>query len=136
MSIEDHFQYNALFAEDHSASVDWHMRRLIITDVFLATSINSNSCTKLFSDVSPFILDSGATICNGVKMSNECNTFLNLFSCYVLCYEYSMIIGQILSKSGVTNHTSTNAKWEHCHSQNIHLHSSQYMALEVMYIKD
>jgi hypothetical protein len=63
MSAADHFEYEALFLEDHSASVDWHeRRRSVAADAFLAASINSNSHTKLSSDAGPFILDSGATI--------------------------------------------------------------------------
>jgi hypothetical protein len=63
MSAADHFEYDALFLEDHSASVDWRVRRKsVTTDAFLASSINSNSHTKLSSDTGPFILDSGATI--------------------------------------------------------------------------
>jgi hypothetical protein len=54
---------DALFLEDHSVSVDWHIRRRsVTTDTFLASSINSNSHTKLSSDVGPFILDLGTTI--------------------------------------------------------------------------
>jgi hypothetical protein len=63
MSPVDHFKYEALFLEDHSASVDWRERRKsVMADAFLAASINLKYHTKLSLDVGPFILNSGTTI--------------------------------------------------------------------------
>jgi hypothetical protein len=74
MSAVDHFEYEAVFLEDHSASVNWHKRRSVVADTFLAASINSNSHTKLSSDVGPFILNSGTTI----HISSDTSNFFEL----------------------------------------------------------
>ena len=63
MSAADRFEYDALFAEDHSALVDWYERRRDVSaDAFVASSINANTRTTLSARAGPFILDSGATI--------------------------------------------------------------------------
>jgi hypothetical protein len=63
MSDADRFEYDALFLEDHSASVDWHERRRTVSaGNCLVASINTNTRTALSADAGPFILDSGATI--------------------------------------------------------------------------
>src|ERR1700733_704016 len=63
MSDADCFEYDALFLEDHSASVDWHERRRTVSaGNCLVASINTNTRTALSADAGPFILDSGATI--------------------------------------------------------------------------
>jgi len=63
MMDADQFEYDALFLDRHSASVDWHERRRDVSaDGFLASSINTNPHTTLSPNTGPFILDSGATI--------------------------------------------------------------------------
>ena len=63
MSAADQSEYEALFIEEHLASVDWsERRRAVASDAFLASSPNYDSRSKLSSDAGPFILDSGATI--------------------------------------------------------------------------
>jgi hypothetical protein len=63
MSDADRFEYDALFLDDHSASVDWHeKRRDVPADAFLASSMSTNTRTTLSLNTGPFILDSGATI--------------------------------------------------------------------------
>ena len=62
MSAMDKFEYDTLLLEDHSVSVNWHKRkRDVSTDAFLASSLNTNSCTTLSASAGPFILNSGAT---------------------------------------------------------------------------
>jgi hypothetical protein len=63
MSDTDRFEYDALFVKDHSALVDWHKRRRMVSaGNCLVASINTNTHTALSADAGPFILDSGATI--------------------------------------------------------------------------
>jgi len=48
MSDVDHFEYNVLLLEDHSASINWHKRgRMVSTGDALIASININPCTTL-----------------------------------------------------------------------------------------
>ena len=75
MSAIDCFEYDALFTEDHSASVDWHERRRDVSaDAFMASSINTNTRTALCARAGPFILDSGATI----HISPDASDFFDL----------------------------------------------------------
>jgi hypothetical protein len=63
MSTADQSEYEALFIEEHSASVNWReRRRAVASDAFLTSSPNYDSRSKLSSNAGPFILDSGATI--------------------------------------------------------------------------
>jgi hypothetical protein len=63
MSETDRFEYNALFLEDHSASINWHeKRRVVSAGDALVASMNTNARTTLSVHAGPFILDSGATI--------------------------------------------------------------------------
>ena len=63
MSITDQIEYEALFVEEHSASVDWRKtRRIIAPDTLLASSPNYASHSTLSRNFGPFILNSGATI--------------------------------------------------------------------------
>ncbi|KIM73305.1 hypothetical protein PILCRDRAFT_15336 [Piloderma croceum F 1598] len=63
MSVMDQNEYEALFVEEHSASVDWReRRRMVAPDTFLVSSPNYASHSTLSRNFGPFILDSGATI--------------------------------------------------------------------------
>jgi hypothetical protein len=63
MSDADCFKYNALFLNDHSASINWHERRRTVSaSNTLVASMNTNAHTTLSINTGPFILDSGATI--------------------------------------------------------------------------
>jgi hypothetical protein len=75
-SAVDKFEHeDALFLNEHIASVDWNeKRRSINSDILLASSPNSNVYTKLSADAGPFILDSGETI----HISPDVADFFNL----------------------------------------------------------
>ena len=63
MSTTDCFEYDALFLDDHSASVNWcERRRSVSANDTLVASMNTNAHTNLSMRFGPFILDSGATI--------------------------------------------------------------------------
>jgi GAG-pre-integrase domain len=63
ISDPDYFEYATLLIDDHSASVNWHKRRRTVTaGNCLVVFMNAYTCTTLFANAGPFILDSGATI--------------------------------------------------------------------------
>jgi GAG-pre-integrase domain len=71
MSDADRFEYNTLFMNNHSASVNWHKRRRTVsTGNCLVASMNTNARTTLSAQAEPFILDSGATIHISLDASN------------------------------------------------------------------
>ena len=75
MSEADCFEYNALFLEDHSVSVNWHERRRTVpTADALVASMNTSTRTSLSVHAGPFILDSGVTI----HISPETSNFFDL----------------------------------------------------------
>jgi hypothetical protein len=63
MSDADHFEYDALFLEDHATSVNWNERRRTVSaGNCLVASLNTTARTTLSVHTGPFILDSGTTI--------------------------------------------------------------------------
>ena len=63
MSTADRFEYDALFLDNHSASINWYERRRSVSaNDALVASMNTNAHTNLSMHFGPFILDSGATI--------------------------------------------------------------------------
>jgi hypothetical protein len=75
MSTADRFEYNALFLDNHSASMNWHERRRSVSaNDALVASMNTNTHTNLSMQFGPFILDSGVTI----HISPDTSDFFNL----------------------------------------------------------
>jgi hypothetical protein len=60
MSTADRFEYDALFVDDHSVSLNWHERSSVSANDALVASMNTNARTNLSLRFGPFILNSGA----------------------------------------------------------------------------